>query len=143
MKTNSIVLVSVVRLGILFAMLTAEILTGSFCLGQILERSKPVSVQAVQSQAAQSQSAQSDNLDVKSLWTRTRGDDWPSFLGIKGQSSSRETGILKDWSAGKLRMLWKRETGAGYGMAESISTESRDSFTASTRSMVNQFGMST
>ena len=55
-------------------------------------------------------------VEPENLWTRTRGDDWPGFLGINGQSKSSETGILTDWSDGKLKMLWQRETGEGYGM---------------------------
>lgn len=52
----------------------------------------------------------------KSLWTRSSGVDWPAFLGLYGDGKSPETGILKDWSDGKLKAIWKRETGAGYGM---------------------------
>ncbi len=51
-----------------------------------------------------------------SLWTRTQGEDWPTFLGSDGLSKSSETGILKDWTDGKLKLIWKRPTGAGYGM---------------------------
>ena len=50
-----------------------------------------------------------------SLWTRP-GADWPGFLGLDGDGKSSETGILKDWSDGKLRLIWKRETGTGYSM---------------------------
>ena len=52
----------------------------------------------------------------KNLWTRESGQDWPTFLGSDGDSKSNETGILKDWSDGKLKLLWKLPTGAGYGM---------------------------
>ena len=51
-----------------------------------------------------------------SLWTRPSGADWPAFLGLHGDGKSSETGILKDWSNGKLKLIWKRETGAGYAM---------------------------
>lgn len=40
--------------------------------------------------------------------------DWPGFLGAKRDSRSIETGILKDWSNGKLKTLWTKEVGAGY-----------------------------
>jgi len=56
------------------------------------------------------------NKTAKSLWTRQAGDDWPTFLGVGGESKSNETGILKDWSDGKLKLLWETKTGEGYGM---------------------------
>ena len=51
-----------------------------------------------------------------SLWTRSRGVDWPTFLGPTSDGKSSETGILTDWSDGKLKLLWKVETGEGYGI---------------------------
>jgi outer membrane protein assembly factor BamB len=51
-----------------------------------------------------------------SLWTRTAGDDWPAFLGPQRDSKSRETGILKDWSEGRLRIVWQTELGESYGI---------------------------
>ena len=55
-----------------------------------------------------------------SLWTRSKGEDWPTFLGASGESTSTETGILKDWSGGKLKLVWKIETGDGYGMGSVV-----------------------
>ncbi|MEM9941692.1 MAG: PQQ-binding-like beta-propeller repeat protein [Planctomycetota bacterium] len=52
----------------------------------------------------------------ESLWTRQIGNDWPQFLGPDGDGKSDETGIIKDWSAGNLKLLWKTSTGEGYGM---------------------------
>jgi outer membrane protein assembly factor BamB len=49
-----------------------------------------------------------------SLWTRSRGADWPGFLGAQGDGTSPETGIRTDWSAG-LPILWQRRLGEGYG----------------------------
>ena len=40
--------------------------------------------------------------------------DWPGFLGPKRDSRSLETGILKDWSRGKLQTVWKADIGKGY-----------------------------
>ena len=40
--------------------------------------------------------------------------DWPGFLGIARDSKSTETGILKDWSAGKLKTAWSIDAGKGY-----------------------------
>lgn len=50
-----------------------------------------------------------------SLWTRP-GNDWPRFLGVGTDGTSTETGILQDWSQGKLKVLWSLDTGEGYGM---------------------------
>ena len=42
--------------------------------------------------------------------------DWPRFLGPNIDSTSKETGILKDWSSGKLKLLWQQDLGEGYSM---------------------------
>ena len=42
--------------------------------------------------------------------------DWPRFLGPNIDGVSPETGILKDWSDGKLKLLWQTELGEGYSM---------------------------
>ena len=42
--------------------------------------------------------------------------DWPRFLGPNIDSASDEKGILKDWSDGKLKLLWQRDLGEGYSM---------------------------
>jgi outer membrane protein assembly factor BamB len=52
----------------------------------------------------------------ESLWTRNSGDDWPAFLGPNGDGKSKETGILQDWTQGKLKVLWTTDVGEGYGM---------------------------
>lgn len=54
--------------------------------------------------------------ETESLWTRERGDDWPTFLGAAGNGCSNETGILTDWSEGKLKVLWQTQLGEGYGI---------------------------
>ena len=48
-------------------------------------------------------------------WTRS-GNDWPTFLGNKQDGNSLETGIRKDWSAGKLPLVWTTEVGEGYSI---------------------------
>src|SRR5204863_5111171 len=42
------------------------------------------------------------------------GGDWPGFLGPTGDSVSPETGILKQWPAGGLRVIWDAQLGGGY-----------------------------
>lgn len=44
------------------------------------------------------------------------GSDWPCFLGPTGDSKSPETGILTDWSDGRLRVVWQRRLGESYGI---------------------------
>jgi len=51
--------------------------------------------------------------DDEILWTRSRGSDWPTFLGPAADGKSIETGIRTDWSQG-LPILWQREMGEGY-----------------------------
>lgn len=52
--------------------------------------------------------------EPKSLWTRAAGSDWPGFLGIRGDGSSPEKGILSPWPADGLRIVWHTELGEGY-----------------------------
>ena len=68
------------------------------------------------SRSGQIEDQQIDAAARKSLWTRPSGVDWPAFRGLSGDGKSSETGILKDWTDGKLKAVWTRETGAGYGM---------------------------
>lgn len=58
----------------------------------------------------------SQNESIPSLWTRKKGDDWPEFLGPGRDSKSRETGILKDWTDGKLKIKWTRPLEESYGI---------------------------
>lgn len=47
---------------------------------------------------------------------RTRGEDWPSFLGPRHNSTSTERGILSPWPAGGPPLRWTRKLGVSYGM---------------------------
>ena len=49
------------------------------------------------------------------LRTRTDGEDWPAFLGPRGDSVSTEKGILTDWDARPPRIVWQTELGQSYG----------------------------
>jgi outer membrane protein assembly factor BamB len=53
--------------------------------------------------------------ELKSLWTRSTGGDWPCFLGPAGDGKSPETGILTMWPATGLKLVWHRPLGEGYG----------------------------
>ncbi|MDB2686617.1 PQQ-like beta-propeller repeat protein [Mariniblastus sp.] len=41
---------------------------------------------------------------------------WPTFLGADHNGKSNLKEIRKDWSDGKLKLLWQHETGQGYGI---------------------------
>jgi outer membrane protein assembly factor BamB len=56
------------------------------------------------------------NDDKKEQPGRSPGSDWPGFLGPAGNSTSPETGIISPWPKKRLRILWHKETGTGYGM---------------------------
>lgn len=49
------------------------------------------------------------------LWTRTRGTDWPIFLGPTQDSKSSETGIVTRWQENTPHILWSQPLGTGYG----------------------------
>ena len=51
--------------------------------------------------------------EAGSLWSRSRGYDWPGFLGPERDGKSAEIGIRRDWSHG-LPVLWQQELGEGY-----------------------------
>lgn len=44
----------------------------------------------------------------------SRADDWPQFLGPKGDGTSAETGLLDQWGAEGPPLLWEKEIGTGY-----------------------------
>lgn len=48
------------------------------------------------------------------LRTRKTGDDWPKFLGPTGDSVSTEKGIIINWPAKGLRIVWQTKLGLGY-----------------------------
>jgi len=49
--------------------------------------------------------------------TRTRGIDWPTFLGPHRDARSPETGILTTWPANGPRLVWQMPLGEGYAGA--------------------------
>lgn len=52
-----------------------------------------------------------------SAFSQTKNQhDWPSFLGANRDGKSSETGILTDWSDGKLKLVWQKKIGEGYGI---------------------------
>jgi len=54
--------------------------------------------------------------NVDNLWTRSRGIDWPNFLGPNRDSKSPETGIISPWPPEGPRVVWQRALGTGYGI---------------------------
>ena len=43
-----------------------------------------------------------------------KGEDWPRFLGPRGDGTSAETGILTEWPKAGLKILWDAPLGQGY-----------------------------
>ncbi len=46
---------------------------------------------------------------------------WPGFLGLHRDGKSPETGIRTDWTKGRLPVLWKTDSGDGYGIGSAAS----------------------
>ena len=85
------------------------------------KRQESVGAQTVEGERkTESQLNVSTEIEQGDLWSRKSGLDWPTFLGPNGESISSETGILKDWTQGKLKLVWKIKTGAGYGMGSVV-----------------------
>ena len=52
---------------------------------------------------------------LASLWAaESTGEDWPRFLGPRGDGVSSETGLLEKWPAKGPPLLWEKQVGAGY-----------------------------
>ena len=43
------------------------------------------------------------------------GEDWPRFLGPRGNNTSAETGLLERWPTNGPPQLWEKRVGSGYG----------------------------
>ena len=56
------------------------------------------------------------SMDLGAVYAQENSTDWPGFLGANRDGRSAETGILKDWSGGKLKLAWKKPIGEGYGI---------------------------
>jgi outer membrane protein assembly factor BamB len=64
--------------------------------------------------------AASDRTDsgeaVERLGSRRGGEDWPAFLGSRGDARSQERPLTTDWPEGGLPLVWQRQIGEGYSM---------------------------
>ncbi|MBP89976.1 MAG: hypothetical protein CMJ64_25250 [Planctomycetaceae bacterium] len=54
--------------------------------------------------------------ELTDLWTRTKGVDWPDFLGPNRDSKSPETGIISPWPEEGPKIVWQMELATGYGI---------------------------
>ena len=61
-------------------------------------------------------SGASSDVGPPSLWTRGAGEDWPQFLGPRGDGTSQETGLRWDWPKEGLPIVWWRALGTSYGI---------------------------
>jgi outer membrane protein assembly factor BamB len=48
------------------------------------------------------------------LAAQVAGEDWPRFLGPRGDNTSRETGLIDSFPKDGPPLVWKREIGTGY-----------------------------
>lgn len=62
-----------------------------------------------------SQETQTEIVQVPQKQTHQYGHDWPRFLGPDGNGTSRETGILTEWSPEGPPVIWSRPIGESYG----------------------------
>jgi outer membrane protein assembly factor BamB len=66
--------------------------------------------------AAETALAGPDEELPESLWTRKEGEDWPGFLGPRGDSTSAEKGLITPWPKEGPRIVWHQPIGIGYAM---------------------------
>ncbi len=48
------------------------------------------------------------------------GEDWPRFLGPRGDNTSAETGLLDRWPTNGPPLLWEKQVGFGYGAPSAL-----------------------
>jgi outer membrane protein assembly factor BamB len=53
---------------------------------------------------------------ILSLWTRVGGEDWPQFLGPRGNGTSLEQGLRRTWPDRGLPIVWSMRLGTSYGL---------------------------
>ena len=53
-------------------------------------------------------------LSIRVSAAEPEGEDWPRFLGPRGDNTSAETGLVDHWSAKGLPVLWEKQIGSGY-----------------------------
>ncbi|MBL8872600.1 MAG: PQQ-binding-like beta-propeller repeat protein [Planctomycetaceae bacterium] len=53
---------------------------------------------------------------VTDLRTRKSGEDWSQFLGPRGDGTSSETGIRKEWKTDPPKIIWTQKLGTSYGI---------------------------
>ena len=58
--------------------------------------------------------ARADEQDPVAVAKVRMGEDWPEFLGPRGDGTSSETGLLAKWPAAGPGVLWKKKIGEGY-----------------------------
>ena len=71
------------------------------------------------SNSTQSTHASTETLEESQppdLRTRNSGEDWPFFLGPRGNSKSIEKGILRDWQKNPPKIVWSVALGESYGI---------------------------
>jgi len=52
---------------------------------------------------------------IVSLSGRLLAEDWPRFLGPRGNNTSDESGLVESWSTNGPHILWDKSVGSGYG----------------------------
>jgi len=57
-----------------------------------------------------------ERVNVTDLRTRKSGEDWPQFLGPRGNGTSKEIGIRKDWKTDPPTIVWTKKLGTSYGI---------------------------
>jgi len=48
-------------------------------------------------------------------WGSARGEDWPRFLGPRGNNTSSESNLLAKWPTNGPPIVWEKSVGSGYG----------------------------
>ena len=61
-----------------------------------------------------------DAADLKDIGTRSKGLDWPDFLGPNRDSKSPEQGIISPWPENGPRIVWQMKLETGYGIGSIV-----------------------
>ena len=84
-------------------------------LGALANPWGPQNARSQETLSQETLSQRSDPTEKLSLWTRTKGKDWPRMLGVHYDSKNTETGILTQWPKDGLRIVGHEKIGTGNG----------------------------
>ena len=86
------------------------------CGGTVGQQAATIDTPPTQARTTHASKARGEEELPADLRTRRSGEDWPFFLGPRGDSKSVEQGILPDWQRNPPKIVWSVALGESYGI---------------------------